>query len=96
LIDDNVIIMSKCGKIDHVGVDEVDVDEESMLITLMECMKQNARDDDAAAAAVRHATVDDKHVENKFLNTIMTVLVKSMLMKTGLHWLLTHLPAIER
>ena len=39
MIDDNVIIMSKGGKIDHVGVDEVDDDEESMLITLMELLK---------------------------------------------------------
>ena len=34
-IDDNVIIMSKGGKIDDVGVDEDDDGEESMLITLI-------------------------------------------------------------
>jgi len=32
--------MSKDGKIDDVGVDEVDDAEESMLITLMKCMQQ--------------------------------------------------------
>jgi len=32
--------MSKDGKIDDVGVDEVDDAEESMLIKLMKCMQQ--------------------------------------------------------
>jgi hypothetical protein len=58
--------MSKGGKIDDVGVDEVDVEEEAMLITLMECMKQTACGDDAAAAAVGHAAVDEKHVDHGF------------------------------
>ena len=54
------------AKLDDVGVDEVDVEEEAMLITLMECMKQTACGDDAAASAVGHAAVDEKHVDDGF------------------------------
>ena len=68
-IDDNVIIMSKGGKIDDVGVDEDDDGEESMLITLIVCMQQNACSDDGAAAAGGHATENDKHADDGyFLN----------------------------
>jgi hypothetical protein len=66
-----------------------------MLITLMVCKKQNACGDGVAAAAVGHATVEDKHVDDSFLNTIMTVVVMSLLKKMGLHGLLTHLSAID-
>jgi hypothetical protein len=58
--------MSKSGNIDDNSVDEVYDAEESMLITLMDCMQQNACGDDGAAAAGGHATVDDKHADIGF------------------------------
>lgn len=59
----------------------------------------NACGDDGAGAAGGHATVDDKHVDDGFLNwqpgLTLIVVVMSLLLMMGLHRLLTHLSATD-